>query len=179
MKTALIIGGSQKVMEEAAFALTLFTPDATFVVNDMIPKWPDATYICSVHPDKLSNWIEQRVKAGHKKTVEVWSHRRVSVAFKAYHDITHITNDWNGSSGLFAVRVALLKKFDRIVCAGIPMSSEAGHIIRKRHWPAVVAFRDGWTNHIKELKPFVRSCSGWTRELLGYPTKNWIGGGND
>ncbi len=45
---------------------------------------------------------------------------------------------------------------------------------RNRQQPAI-AFRQGWITSRDELSPHFRSMSGWTRELFGLPTEDWIG----
>jgi hypothetical protein len=35
-------------------------------------------------------------------------------------------------------------------------------------------FQKGWTAKFNEIKHKARSMSGWTKDLLGAPTKEWI-----
>src|SRR5436305_9643305 len=78
MLKALVIGGSKQVFEDAKAARALFEPDAIFVINDMIPKWPErADYFCSLHPEKMFNWIEARRKASLPMGAEVWCHKKL------------------------------------------------------------------------------------------------------
>lgn len=141
----------------------------------MIPRWPVAQFFCSLHADQLKRWIEERNKAGlDSQGVEVWSHRNCSPSHRPYDVVQHITVDWGGSSGLFAVNVAMLKGFDKIVLAGVPMTVVGGHITRRKFWPPATAFKYAWTSHAAELKLYVKSCSGWTQELFGPPTMEWL-----
>jgi hypothetical protein len=175
MLRALILGGSANVFDEAATALRLFEPDAVFVTNDMIAKWPGRVdYICSLHPEKVNDWIEARRKRCYPMGAEVWCHKKAGPRSCVYSGVDRTTDDWAGSSGLFAVKVALEEGFQKIVLAGVPLTVEGKHIVRSRAWTAAAAFHNGWKSRLKRLEPLVRSMSGWTQELLGAPTLEWL-----
>jgi hypothetical protein len=176
MLKALVIGGSKSVFEEARAARELFEPDAFFLINDMIPKWPErADYFCSLHPEKMLNWITARQRAGLPMGGEVWCHKKTGPRpGHNYAGVEKATEDWAGSSGLFACKVALEEGFTKIVLAGVPMESNARHVVRDRPFTAAQAFRNGWNARLKHIAPYVRSMSGWTQELLGAPTPIWL-----
>jgi hypothetical protein len=81
----------------------------------------------------------------------------------------------SGSSGLFAVEIALRLGYERLVLCGIPLTGrttiqENGEEERLRKGqPFIASFRDAWVRDFELLSPHVRSMSGWTRELLGGP----------
>jgi hypothetical protein len=60
--------------------------------------------------------------------------------------------------------------------AGIPMTSEGGRYDDKKQWPEAIVQRRAWEAHKPELLGRVKSFSGWTRELLGEPTAEWLRG---
>src|SRR5262249_42521853 len=145
MLKALILGGSDKVFEEAEAAQKLFTPDAIFVINDMIALWPGRVdYICSLHPEKIEDWLQNRKVRGFAidNGFEVWAHKKQAFRAKAeFKGIDKVTDDWAGSSGLFATKVALQEGFQKVVLAGIPMERNHGHVKRKHYFAAAEAFR--------------------------------------
>lgn len=168
MSLALIVGGASCVWLDCISVLKMTKPDAVMVINDMIPLWPASIdYVVSLHPEKLSHWLKERKRKQSAKTGETWSNHRL-------HDVVkRTTPDWAGSSGLLAVKIAMEEKFDGAILAGVPMSP-VKHFTRNVDWTAAMAFRNGWNAHRQEILPFARSMSGWTRELLGGPTPEWL-----
>lgn len=83
-----------------------------------------------------------------------------------------------GTSGMFGVLIGLGLGYKRIILAGIPLTCTA------HFWyPSVPVkmdkkgIRQSWeriSNLIFEGR--VRSLSGWTKELLGEPTEEWLSG---
>jgi len=171
MLLGLVIGCGINVFDEAEAALRLFEPDAIFLVNDMIAKWPKrADYFCSLHAENLYGWISERERNKFPMGAEVWSDKG-----HPYKVVEKTATDWQGSSGLFAVKVALVENFDKLVIAGIPMETKHNHIERNREiWATAASFHPGWIANKVILKARVRSMSGWTKNLLGEPTKEWL-----
>jgi hypothetical protein len=180
--TALVIGGAENVIDEAQEALRLWgsgEPDAIAVTNDTIPRWSGrADYLISLHPDKLGHWIRSREQNGHPMGGQVWSYRNNHGARGTlkHPGVEKVIDDWAGSSGLFACRVLIAERFQRIVVAGVPMEPNAGHIVRRERWSAAKGFQRGWEKRFPQIKDHVRSMSGWTAKLLGYPSSEWVRG---
>jgi hypothetical protein len=176
MLRALVVGDAVGVLDDAAAALEMFEPDAVAACNNMIIHWQDRLdYAVSLHPNKCSNWvglakaIEQREAAGLNRP-EVWAHL-------PHHAVDRHTKDWGGSSGLLTVKVLLEEGFDRIVLAGVPLNSHGAHFYAPNElWRTAVQFRKAWNAHLGELRGKVKSMRGWTRELLGEPTREWLAG---
>lgn len=166
---ALILGCGECVWDDAKRALSLCTPDAIFAVKDMMVRWPlRIDYGITLHPDRTDQYLRDRKLRGYKLGFEIWAHRQFGSQFQ------HKTmNDWSGSSGLFAVKVAREQGFVSLL-AGVPMDAQYGHITRKEAWGAANLFRNGWNHRQKELAPIVRSVSGWTMETFGKPDQKWI-----
>lgn len=169
---ALVLGGSLDVFKEYVEALKLCaaagTPYTIFACNDMIEKFPGPLDNgVTLHPDKLPTWLSRRATAGLTPPKIMWAHR-------SFANVDQWTRDWLGSVGLFAVKVAREEQHRKIICCGVPMNTEAQHFMRKVSWNAALAFRRGWSGHRRELSPFVRSMSGWTREMFGPPTVEWL-----
>lgn len=140
-----------------------------FAGNDMIEKFPEhVEHACTLHPDKLQLWMPRRKAAGYGDPSHVWAHRNYQSS------VTEWTRDWQGSTGLFCVKVARENGFTHIVLCGVHMSSDSGHFVRQQPWMAVTAFMRGWVARMQEIRPYVRSFGGWTKEQLGEPTEDWL-----
>lgn len=167
---ALVLGCAECVWLDAYTVLNQCTPDGIFAVKDMIAKWPARIdYGCTLHPDRTDGYMQERSHNKYPCGFDMYAHKNFG------SKITHKeVRDWAGSTGLFAVKLALEMGFSGIVLAGVPMQIEYGHITRKQPWVHAHSFRNGWNHHRKELEPYVRSMSGWTREMFGAPTYEWI-----
>lgn len=168
---AVVIGGGAAVWEEIALTEALLAGGGArwFVTNDMIPLFPGPCTAISLHPQKLKGWLDVRAVAGHPKPDQVWSHVKHASA-------THHTEDWRGSSGLFAVKVARHLGFEKIILCGVPMDPKAGHVLRgPGPWRAAEQFMGGWRQRREEIAPYVRSWSGWTAETFGQPDLAFLG----
>jgi hypothetical protein len=170
---ALIVGGGGDPLSEYGAARALCEAAgksvATFVCNDMLLLFPDhVDYAVTLHPDKMHGWQRDRIKNKLPTPFgSVWCHR-------SYLGFSHHTRDWQGSSGLFMVKIALEQGFTHIILCGVPMDVDADHIIRHQPWNQAPGFMRGWHHHMSELKPFVRSLSGWTQEQFGAPDMTWL-----
>jgi hypothetical protein len=167
-RLALVVGSAQCVWQDTAALLAMATPDIVIAVNDMIHLWPGPIeHAASLHPDKLNGWLAARAAKGLTMPRMVWSHRRCA-------PVTNVASEWRGSSGLLGIKVAIYEQgFAGAVAVGMPMNHDP-HVNEQNPWPSGHAFRDGWTLQRAKLKPRVRSMSGWTRELLGAPTPEWL-----
>jgi hypothetical protein len=72
---------------------------------------------------------------------------------------------------LLGTKAALFKLgYNKVVLIGCPM--DTGSIENKAKSYSV--FRKGWLYFKSDLVGKVKSMSGWTKELLGEPTKGWV-----
>lgn len=143
-------------------------PYRTFCGNDMIAEFPHQIDVAgTLHPDKLHLWLTKRTSYDRDAPKMIYAHR-------PFNNVTHWTRDWQGSTGLFLVKIAREMGHTHIVLCGVPMTVEANHFVRHEPWKACHGFRRGWTSHVVELKNYVRSYSGWTQELFGAPTDEWL-----
>lgn len=172
----MILGGAACVHDDAARALALFTPHMLVAVNNIGIDWPgQVDHWVTLHPRKTGTWpgmveaVKQREAAGRNRPA-TWSHQRTL-------GIEHVTQgDWGGSSGLLAVKVALVElKCAKVVLAGIPMDDQPHYF--GPPWRSASAFQRGWDKHRAKLANHVRSMSGKTRQWFGEPTLEWIENG--
>lgn len=78
-------------------------------------------------------------------------------------------DQWNGTSVLYAVRIALAHGAERVAVAGAPLD-EGPHFDHDGTLrPHLTQYRLSWSRYTDELGGRVRSLSGWTRDLLGHP----------
>lgn len=87
---------------------------------------------------------------------------------------------WWGSSALFAVLTSLAMGYSRIILAGCPLDN-GGHWYELENEIVPVLWDEGdfeaWRTFKKQPESAqVRSCSGFTRRLLGVPSKQWLKG---
>lgn len=168
MKTCLILGGAECVWHDAERATELSEFNAAIAVKRMAEVWNGPLYaFATLHPSTARDSIRIRRARGLPTDFITCSNKK----FKDVID--YVTPDWSGSSGLFAVKVALERGFTRIVLAGVPMDAQQ-HFIRKVDWKEFESYHKGWRLHYQTIAPYVRSMSGWTRQLLGEPTEDWL-----
>ena len=87
------------------------------------------------------------------------------------------SDEWHGTSSLYAVRIAIeLGSAEKIILAGCPMDQSGHYYDREDLGLYLETYRKGWLSAYPRIKDIVRSYSGWTRELLGEPTEEWLRG---
>lgn len=181
MTAALVLGGAECVWTDAETAMAMVDPDAVIAVNDMIALWPGKIdYACTLHREKLLGWQTGRKAAGFNadyQTAYFEKPKKRPTGPAPKVDLV-VSDRWphldTGSSGLYGVKVALNEGFDRVILAGIPMDAGLGHFVRHETWDAARGFRAAWVGAIPHILGPVRSMSGWTREILGYPSQDWL-----
>lgn len=167
MRTALCLGGAASLHDDIAALPIAF--DGVVACNNAGIIWPgNLDAWVSLHPDKLSSWAERRHAAGHPPPARLVGHEAAAV-------VTHVSHfnfrgcAGSGSSGLFAVKVALEDLgFDRAVLCGIPLDGRA-HFFAVPRWKDFKSFRSAWCELPSAITCRIRSMSGWTRDLLGSP----------
>ncbi len=173
MRIALLLGDAACVHADAAAAYAMLKPDAIAATNCIGFDWPGRVdYWFTLHPKSIGVWpgmpgaLRRRENAGLNRP-QTWAH-------KSGLGIDRHTPDWGGSTGLLAVKGLRQLRFNRIVLAGVPMSPEQNHYYEGTGWSHATHYRKGWREHRDEIAPFVRSMSGWTREIFGAPTAEWL-----
>lgn len=174
---ALILGGASSVWDDAAEAMALVEPDAVFAVNDIGTRWagPLAAW-CTLHPEHMAAWRAERARRGFPDASEHVGHEMGQPGIDRATDYRWPEMTGSGSSGLFAVKVAMEAGFDRIILAGVPMAAEGAHFFDASPWGDVGSFLDAWRIAMPRITPHVRSMGGWTKDLLGSPSVEWLAG---
>lgn len=170
-RTALIVGGAWCVHDDVVAAQSMFTPDMIIAINDIGGLLQRVDHWVSMHPDKLlTEWVSQRSRRGFAPAGRYWTAEHLS----APSYFRRVVNPGGGSAGL-AVEVARALGAERIVLAGCPLES-APHFFGDKPWSPreVEHYRRSWARQKKTWGPFVRSMSGWTRDLYGAPDAEWL-----
>lgn len=177
---AVILGDAAGVHDDFRSAMAVFRdagaePDAIAATNNIGIDWTGhLDYWATLHPLPCRDWpgmedaLARRLKAGRNRP-QTW-------AYKPGRGVDRSTSDWGGSTGLFTVKVLLEEGFTRIVLAGVPLTQDP-HYYDDRPWAEAKNFRSRWLRNIEAISPYVRSMSGWTAEILGEPTAEWLNTG--
>ena len=160
----LILGGAHCVFEDIEASQELFLPDVIIAVNDIGIYIEEVDHWCTMHPDKMKVWIKQREAHGFKKP-KMWTATHLSI-----EGFTSINS--RGGGGILGVNLAKFLGATKIVLAGIPMTQNA-HFNKKHGWMEATMYRQFWRDE-KSYSKWVRSMSGWTKELYGLPTEEWL-----
>ncbi len=185
MTIALVLGGAACLWPDLYRATALGEFDGVVACNDAAAAYPgrlDAAV--SLHAEKLPLWLARRARRRFRRPARVIAnlealHSRPAVVAGITHHVEFRFDgqDLTGSSGLFALKVALVDLgFDRAVLCGVPMDGGQGHFNDPAPWDEAAKYRAGWAQALPEIGGRARSMSGWTAEILGRPDATWIGG---
>jgi len=171
---AFILGGAENVLDEYAEAKKLINPDVIICVNDIGYDFEKCDIWTTLHPEnlKIKGWISKRINNGFSLPEKIVAHKQADY-------VNNILGyKWkgsrgSGSGGLYAVKVALSLGYNKIVLCGVPMNKKP-HYFDKKAWTEYNVFVETWDEQKEVLKEFVRSMSGYTKELLGYPDKSFF-----
>ena len=176
MRLAIVLGSSADALAEFHAAADFLIAGGLDVhavcVNDAIKACPvKPVAFCTIHSVGMP---ERFIPAGlDMEGVKLFTRKRVH-GFRA----NVVPWKWLGTAGLYGVQIAL----DELGCAGVilagvPMDASAGTNYGKENWATekfVDDMRQGWLKAKPQIGARVRSMSGWTRELLGEPTAEWL-----
>jgi hypothetical protein len=181
MTWALVLGGAKVVFDEARAAIAQFgEPDQIVAVKDIWMEWPKVDHVVSYHADRWPRELVRRRKLGFADPPTFWTYRGVRVPRMEgidpsrikYHDVR------GGSSGLLGALVGI-EVCDRAVLAGIPIDVNQRHFHDRKKgkpWAEGHLYKKHWLDYLPKMKGRVKSMSGYTMELLGAPTVEWVRG---
>jgi hypothetical protein len=179
VKKALILGSANTLRSDLRRALDLSEFDCVIACKLAGLSWSgrlDAWV--SLHPERFER--ELAVRRGRR-----WPMPDRTYGHRAAPGVTHVfEHRWpgqkiSGSSGHYALRIAIEEYgCDRCVLCGIPMDKSLGRIDGKDHWSGAKSFLEGWRESLPFYKDKTRSMSGWTKQLLGEPTLEWLSEAN-
>jgi len=170
MKSILIITGAALCVLDDLTVLAMDETRADFMAIglDAVNKYPwPIKYMATYHPVEIPEIKARRESIGGNTDYIVISHEQ-----KPGVDIIEplLGGECSGSSALMGAQAAVKLGYRRIVLCGCPMT---GKSVKNDNYET---FRAGWEQKKKFLNGRVRSMSGWTKELLGAPTEEWLNG---
>lgn len=192
MRVALVVGGAGRVAEDLRVTNSLFHPDRVYAVNDIGAHLETLDTWCTLHPEFMDGWEEERRLRGLLRCLDVVAPPPSEVGMHGEKGriARRVTYKWpdmrsSASSGIYGAKVALDDGFDRVVLAGVPLTKEDGHFLpgaktgynvtRGKVWDQQRAFVAGYREALPRMIGRVRSVSGYTMETLGFPDEVWLG----
>lgn len=179
-----MLGGAACVWADVVAACQVGEFAGIVGCNDVGTMWPEPFDAwVSLHADNFLPWIARRRGRGlpdHKALIThstaATSCPRIPPEVTGFVDHRFPGQETVGSSGLFALKVALIDLgFDKAVLCGVPMSAQANHLRHPdRPWTDADPHWPGWVEALPEIAGRARSMSGRTRQLLGAPSSDWI-----
>jgi hypothetical protein len=183
MKT-LILGGAACVWEDAERAREIASFDRVAVLNHMIEHYEgEVDLFATLHPEFLHKWTAARQEKGYPPPRMIAAHKNnTTVGRGMAYPVDFVTDyRWpgmsqSGTSSLFAVKAEIELGASHIVLCGCPLAEEGGFFDRPGQWGKTKDYRKGWEEALPHIKTKVRSMSGWTADLIGRPTPEWLNG---
>lgn len=177
MSTALVLGGAACVWSDVEAALNLGEFDGVIGCNDIGIVWPGAMDAwVSLHSMNFPAWSARRGREGRPPHRHIIGHAEAgpTAPVDLRTEYRFPGQDRSGSSGLFALKVALVDLgFDKAVLCGVPMDARP-HFFDGKAWDACADHRKGWEQARPAILDRARSMSGWTAKLLGTPDTIWL-----
>lgn len=124
-------------------------------------------YFATYHRTGIPLYREKREKEGLNTDYKVISH----LPFKTEKDKVDFIYKYeppSGSSALLGSLMAIQLGYTKIILIGCPL--EGKNDKDQSYSP----FKRGWNAKYRLVKDCVRSMSGWIKELLSEPTKEWL-----
>jgi SAM-dependent methyltransferase len=175
---ALVLGGADCVWSDVAALEAMLGREWDGIIiaaNDIGCHWPrrlDAW--CTLHPEKMPKWLKERHANGHPDGYITWSRKggRADRTIKTWG---------GGASGMLAVAVAYEMGCERVILCGVPMTraphfAESGVHQRGKVWSSASTHFKAWRVPaiLARMRGRVKSMSGETRTLLGYPDAEFL-----
>jgi hypothetical protein len=177
VSVALVLGGALCLQDDLALAAQLVPLEecAVVAVNDAGFWYPGPlTAWVSMHAEEFPERERIRSDRGYPGGYTRWTRPYPAGMKHLERHVDGLLGGWNGSSGLLGVGVAIVELgADPVMLCGIPLDDRA-HFNRKGRWEGCYRYRLGWEERMTDLCGRVRSFSGWTREVLGEPTREWM-----
>jgi hypothetical protein len=177
MKNKLIIIGSAPCATEDFYScldrignIRLFNRDfdAMAIGLDAVDRvtWP-LKYVATNHVEDIPAIRQRREKFQGNINYQL-------VSYKPHPgvDIVQPLGPVSGSSAILGALSGITLGYKKIILCGCPLTGNAPE------GNPYEAFRPGWVAQYESVKDKVRSMSGWTRELLGAPTADWLARGD-
>ncbi len=169
-KNLIIAGSAPCLFEDYQKAQSFFDKYDIMAINMSVICFDNVKHLFSLHADRIKGFLE----IGKFRTL---SHIHTHSIRKAegVENVWSFRGDYGGSSSLIACLVGLGLGYGKIILCGAPLTSER-RFYDTLDYKSEVGDRAtliAWQLRKSQLKN-VRSMSGRTKDLLGYPAKEWI-----
>lgn len=176
---AFVLGGAECIWADLESAQSLCSPHIVVAVNDIGVDYPGRIdHWVSYHTDFLDKWARLRAARGMPDIQHYWTGKGGPT--KSAPKGTRTVNAVGGSSGMLATYVALKVDAAKVILCGIPIDAKMPHYHKHKKgaaWTEALKYQKHWREAANnDFRDRVRSMSGWTAELLGSPTKEWLEG---
>ncbi len=162
-KHIILIGRALGWEEDVKSILELIkNPDVMIIGKSCLYK-ENIDYFATYHYQDIKLYKDERRKAGYNTDYKVISHE-----FKKGVDIIEKFLPPSGSSALLGALAAMNLGYERIILCGCPLQGKNDQGYQYSN------FWKGWIAHKGVYGNTVRSVSGWTKQYLGYPDKDWL-----
>ena len=176
-KVALIVGCALCWEDDLNRFKTICSEFDVFAIGLDCPYKGEIKYFATYHIEDIEAYKEKN--PGDYKVI---SHTNDFIKYcnernkrrkwvNATVDIVYPHEKPSGSSSLLGVKAAIKKLgYEKVVLIGCPM--DVGNLESRKK--SYTVFQKGWLYFKSDLVGKVKSMSGWTKELLGEPTEEWI-----
>lgn len=172
---AVVLGGALEVWSDLNQILTDLPEEPIMIGTNVSGRdyRGKLHHWASFHVELFPHWSAQRAEKGLPPADNYWTVQRNRVPVPI--DVRFIKS-WGGSSGLVGAQVGL-EVADRVVLCGVPLTPSLHYDrLDKGPWLEALKHQAAWSDHFGELHGRVKSMGGWTQELLGVPSPEWING---
>jgi hypothetical protein len=184
MSVGIVIGRAVGNFEQYALARELAPKAVRIAINVVGRDLPtEFEHWVSYHPPLFDFWSKARVSDRHFEKFNglywsgIYRGKKLGLTVDPRILKIHYVEVSGGSSGFLATTVGLKGLgLDRVILCGVPMDGSPRYEDPKG-WHEYQAYRKTWEEAKESIAPYVRSYSGWTRELFGPPTLEWCESG--
>lgn len=181
---ALVVGCAKGVWREVYEARLLTDIHAVYCVKKAGVYWPDEfDYWVTLHPEYMPDYKRERqgFKLPNGYQVVAPPVEELSRDHRGYGVDRRVSHLWttgvSSGSGLYAAKVAMEDGY-KVILAGCPMDDTPYFYHHKRWktggWTQFRDFEKGFSESRIGFGDRVRSMSGRTKELLGFPDFDWL-----
>ena len=145
--------------------LQMLTKDFDVMAIGMdCPYAGEIKYMATYHPADILPYKEKRRAIKCNTDFKVISHVN-----KENIDIVEPHKNPSGSSALLGTIVAIKLGYAKVILVGCPIEG-----VNKKDSTPYGHFQKGWVARMQEVSGYVKSMSGWSSDIFGEPTKEWI-----
>lgn len=185
-RLALVVGSAACWLDDAGAAKELAKFDAVCCIKRAGIHWPGTFDVwATLHPEFHAAFAKRRAELGLPGGYEVVAppDRELGTKGKAKPEVTRtVSYRWPGmnasaGSGIYGAKVMLDAGY-RVVLAGVPMNDDPHFLTHEKwkdgRWDGVNSFMPGLRAATPHLMGRVKSMSGYTKEILGAVTPEWL-----